>query len=244
VLEWESILPESEKIPGVRLDSINLDLANLQATAFSAINGPQTKYRDSLLARLVNEAMEIDKRFADWPETLPDSWHPHRLSGKDHIHPTLQLHQDYCDVYKTMFIASLWNKIRLAQIELRFTVLSLLDNLPYSVANHKKQQSCRSGIQEFADDICASVPYYIGDRIKAGRAGEPGIHYPRIPGRPPIIDHYRSGPALGGWSLLAPLGTLMKMKVPLREGQRDWIAGQMARTARIYNIGASSLNKG
>jgi hypothetical protein len=27
------------------------------------------------------------------------------------------------------------------------------------------------------------------------------------------------------------------MKVGMREGQRIWIAGQMARTARIYKIG-------
>jgi hypothetical protein len=41
---------------------------------------------------------------------------------------------------------------------------------------------------------------------------------------------------MGGWSLLIPLGMLAKMPIPLRQGQKQWLAEQMARTARIYNI--------
>lgn len=229
-------MPEAEKLPGVRLDSINLDLANLKATTALVIQTPSSELRDSQIMRLIGEATSIARRFLQWPDSIPESWLPIRISDTAAISPTLQLYQDYCDVYKSMFVSSIWNKLRLSQIEVRCAMISLLEHLPPTTANLSRRQTCETGIQKFADDICASVPYYIGDRIRPGRPGEPGINYPRVPGKPPIMDHYKTGPAMGGWSLLAPLGTLTRMKIRLRGGQRQWIAGQMARTARIYNI--------
>lgn len=229
-------MPESEKIPGIRLDSINLDLANLKATATSLLKTPSSELRDSQLQWLIKEASDIDRRLSQWPDSIPDTWLPIRVTIKDNLSPTLQLYQDYCDVYSTFFMCSLWNKMRLSQIKVRSVVLTLLDNQPPSFANNSRREGCLNGIQQLADDICASVPYYIGDRMRPGRAGEPGINYPRVPGRPPIIDHYQTGPTMGGWSLLIPLGMLAKMEIQFRQGQKQWLAGQMARTARIYNI--------
>jgi len=236
IREWSELLPEAKALPGVTLDSINLDLANLRAATLaitrSPLHGDWTSYINSLLS----EAVVIDKRLSHWPDTIPDSWLPARVSADMDISPTLQLYQDHCDVYKSLFVASLWNKSRLSQIETHFTVLTLLSLLPSTPSNINKQRLCQSGVQQLADDICASVPYYIGNRMRPGKAGEPGIHYPRVPGRPPIMDHYKTGPALGGWALMIPLSTVLRMQMRLREGQREWIAGQMARTARIYNL--------
>lgn len=197
---------------------------------------PTSKETSSLIRGLLKDASDIDQRLSQWHKSIPDSWLPTRVYADQGITSTLQLYQGHCDVYKTMFVAGLWNKLRLSQIEIRFTILTLLDHLPATSTNMDKQIQCSNETQQIADDICASVPYYIGDRMRPGRAGEPGINYPRISGKPPIIDHYQTGPALGGWSLIVPLSTLMRMRIHLREGQRDWIAGQMGRTARIYNI--------
>jgi hypothetical protein len=62
------------------------------------------------------------------------------------------------------------------------------------------------------------------------------VNYPHAPGRPVTKDHYKSGPAMGGWSILLPLGTVFGMKIETRAGQRQWIAVQMARISRIYGI--------
>lgn len=234
--QWAALLPASEELPGVRLDGINLDLANLRATTQSITKMPPSHNEAYLIPSLLEDAADLEQRLAQWHESIPDSWLPTRISAPDEITPTLQLYQDYCDVYKSMFVASLWNKLRLSQISVRFTVLALLDYQPATSVNIKKRLHSQSGIQQIADDICASVPYYIGDRMRPGRAGEPRINYPRVPGRPPIMDHYQTGPALGGWALILPLSTLIRMRISLRGGQRDWIRGQMGRTARIYNI--------
>jgi hypothetical protein len=236
VQDWADIIPESEQLPGFRFDTINLDLANLKAKALPLIELPSSEFRDFQIQQLIKEASEIDRRLTEWPNSIPEAWIPIRVSVEDIISPTLQLYQDHCDVYKTLFLASLWNKFRLSQIELRVSVLSCLEHQPPTFANNKRQQGCEEGIQGLADDICASVPYYIGDRMRPGRRGEPGVNYPQVPGRPPIMDHYHTGPAMGGWGLIAPLGALLRMKIQLRPGQREWLGGQMARTARIYNI--------
>ena len=229
-------MPESEKIPGIRLDSINLDLVNLRATAMSLIRTPPSELRDSQIQWLIREATNIDKRLSKWPESIPESWMPIRVTTEDELSPNLQLYQDFCDVYSTFFICSLWNKMRLSQIKVRAVVLLLLNNQPPTFVNSTRRKACRSGIQQIADDVCASLPFCLGDRMRPGRAGEPGINYPRIPGKQPIVDHYQTGPTMGGWSLLIPMGTLAKMDVSLRQGQKQWLMGQIARTARIYNI--------
>jgi len=237
VQSWSSLVPENEQLPGFRLDTINLDLANLKAASFSAINSPPTKFRSSQIQSTIKDAVSIDHRLAEWGDNVPETWIPVRVSVPSECIPhTLQLYQDYCDIYKAIFLASLWNKLRLSQIEAKYTLLSLLSQLPRTFSNVALIESCQHGIQTLADDICATVPYYIGDRMKPGRAGDRDVKYPHAPGRPPTPDHYQSGPTMGGWSLLAPLGTLTRMNIRLREGQRQWIGGQMARIARVYNI--------
>jgi hypothetical protein len=233
---WADLIPLSEQLPGFRFDTINLDLANLKAATLALVESPTSDSRDFQIQQLIKKAADIDKRLGEWPNSLPESWIPVRVFAKDITSTTLQLYQDHCDVYKTLFVASMWNKLRLSQIELRAAVLSCLDHQPPTYANNKRRQGCDEAIQDLADDICASIPYYIGDRMRPGRRGDPGVHYPQVPGRPPIMDHYTTGPSMGGWAILAPLATLLKMKVKMRLGQKEWLGGQMARTARIYNI--------
>ena len=180
--------------------------------------------------------MDVDMRFYKWSQSVPENWDPIRITRDGNMSPGLQLYQDYCDVYSTVFLSTLWNKLRISQIQVKSIMLSCLAKLPPTPSNLADQDICRQAIQQLADDICAGVPFYLGDRIKAGRTGDGCVTYPCVPGRPPIKDHYHTGPTMGGWSLLLPLVTLTKMRIPLRNGQRGWIAGQMARTARIYNI--------
>jgi len=195
-----------------------------------------TPLRSNQILDIYKEAMDIDSRFYSWSQSIPDSWVPIRVFRDDDMSPGLQFYQDYCDIYSTLFLTSIWNKLRISQIEVNLTMLSCLSELPPTTSNSENQDVCRQIIQQLADDICASVPFYLGDRMKPGRTGDGCVQYPRAPGRLPVKDHYHTGPTMGGWSLLLPLGKLLKMKIPLREGQRGWIAGQMARTTRIYNI--------
>lgn len=96
---------------------------------------------------------------------------------------------------------------------------------------------CQNKIQQLADDICASIPFTLGDKIKPGAMGDRRVQYPHAPGQEVPAGHYQMAPAMGGFWLLGPLQMLMGLKIGLRDGQKQWIGGQLRRIAHIYNIG-------
>jgi hypothetical protein len=59
---------------------------------------------------------------------------------------------------------------------------------------------------------------------------------PAPTGVPTPLPHYLHATAIGGYQLLDALTALVSMTVPLREGQREWIGGQITRVFKIYNI--------
>jgi hypothetical protein len=170
---------------------------------------------------------------------VPKSWTPTRVFGDQYIPASVQkagLYQQHCDVYPSLFLVVVWNKYRQSLIEATRIIILCLDESPSSF-NVAQQEACRNNIQRLVDDTCASIPYFLGDRMQAGHPGDQPVKYPRSSGRPPVKDHYQSGPTMGGWSILGPIATLLRMDIKMREGQRQWLAGQMARTARVYRIG-------
>jgi hypothetical protein len=235
---WSELAPESDQIPTVRLDTVLVDLANMQAYALQLLQNSKIPpgVRFSRLMQTISYLSDIDDRLTAWARSLPPSWVPIRVSGKEYIPPNIPqagLYQPYCDIYTSIFIASLWNKQRLAQIRAKAIIINCLSQEKVTLNNIKQREACQLGIQHAVDYICASVPFNIGDRMQPE---DKNVHYPHAPGRPVPKDHYQTGPAMGGWSLLQPLGAVWAMKIKLRDGQRQWIGGQMARIARIYGI--------
>ena len=239
--QWSELFDDSAQIPGVRLDSINLDLARLRSSATNLLRLPESDVfsRASQTQHILAAATNIDRRLKAWRESVPKTWTPTRVFGDQYIPPSVQkagLYQQHCDVYPTLFLVILWNKYRQSLIEVTRIIVKCLDENPSSF-NITQQETCRNNIQRLADDICASIPFFLGDRTQPGNPGDLLVKYPRAPGTPHIKDHYQTGPTMGGWSILAPIATLLKMDIKLREGQRQWLAGQLARTARVYRIG-------
>jgi hypothetical protein len=198
--------------------------------------------RASQNQRIVTAAVTIDRRLKEWGQSLPESWVPTRVFGEQYIAPSIQkagLYQQRCDVYSGLFLTIIWNKFRLSLIEVSRIIILFLDENP-TAFNLVRQEACRNNIQGLVDDICACIPYFLGDRTEPGTPGDSSIKYPRAPGRPPIADHYQTGPTMGGWAILGPMGSLLRMDIKMREGQRVWIAQQVARTAKVYRIGKLS----
>lgn len=119
---------------------------------------------------------------------------------------------DGCDVYPDLTIMRMYNQWRCVRIK------------------------AGGAIQEMVDGICASVPFAVGDRTKAAPLYQPGANYPHLEGVPTSEQHYRAASSVGGWYLLGPLMLVLSLKTRLREGQREWVLGQMGRVARIYEI--------
>jgi hypothetical protein len=99
------------------------------------------------------------------------------------------------------------------------------------------QAACEHTIQQLADDICASIPFYLGDRTRSGKMGDRNAQYPHAAGSSVPSTHYQMAPVSGGYQLLGVFSTLLNMDIKLRDGQRQWISGQLRRLSTIYNLG-------
>jgi hypothetical protein len=239
VKAWVEKCPEVGKNVIVQLDSINIDLANLQLLVLS-LSPELATLQTQKSGHHLNTALSIKRRLMSWHASLPPSWHPKRFSGPECISPTIHqagLYQHYCDVYPSISIASSFNEYRMSLMKTESIILSCLGNQPPSLTNFTSQAACQNLIQQVADDICASVPFHLGDRIKPGNFGDKKVQYPHAPGEALPGEHYEIAPLMGGYQLLDPLGGLLRMQIKLRNGQRQWVGGQIMRISRIYNIG-------
>lgn len=124
----------------------------------------------------------------------------------------------------------------------------------------------QSKTQEIADRFCASIPYHLGNRTTLTFPHE-HREYPHVPvelrrlanyvdpfGNPVEMtqdDHIRAAAAIGAWFVMTPLLGFLRapfLKWPqtrpgplvqhLREGQIDWVRGQMQRLQKIYGLPA------
>lgn len=240
VLQWSEVFDDSAQLPIVRLDSINLDLANLRSSTSHMVRWPEPDQyiRAAQTQHVLSAALGIERRLNAWRDSIPESWTPTRICGDQNIPPSVQkagLYQQHCDVYRILFLVLIWNKYRQSRIEVTRIILFCLNENPRS-DNLLQRESYQNIIQQLVDDVCASIPFLLGDRTQPGNPGDPKVKYPQVPGRPPTRDHYQIALTMGGWSIMGPIVSLLKQDIKMRDGQRKWLADQMVRTARIYRI--------
>jgi hypothetical protein len=238
---WGYLAADTDVSPDIQLDNIKVNLAifNTSVTQVLKLDESNLDSRQSEIRKLLCESSEIEKRLADWDANLPASWRPVKVSGENCISASIQragLYQPHCHVYPSLPVSKTWNKYRLAQITLQFGIFNLLSRFPSLSTAASNISTCRHRIQQEADDICACIPFHIGDRNVPGAVGDKRVKYPHPTGVPTPLPHYLHATAIGGYQLLDALTALVSTTVPLREGQREWIGGQIMRVFKIYNI--------
>lgn len=197
------------------MGSASEDLWSTQADLF---NDPA-----ALLDSLIRDSQTMpngnlkDAHIATWPTLIPATWHP------IYIKADLEFDSYYglCCIYPHLGIMNIYNRWRSVRISLLSSYLGHTD--PHL-------------IQDLIDEICASVPFALGNRNKGGPIYEPGWKYPHLEGAPTSYEHYRMASTLGGFYLGRPLMQIMGLEVELRDGQREWIGRQLRRIARLYGM--------
>jgi hypothetical protein len=134
-----------------------------------------------------------------------------------------------------LFLA-LGNNYSLALIRTHILLLTHQPQVDPIEAVATPEKELQSTIQQLADDICNSVPFHIGDQFQPSPIGDKGTKFPHLPGETTSNLHYRMAPAVGGFAVLKSFGELLSLKLELREGQKEWINGQIIRLANIYNL--------
>lgn len=164
-MKWCTYIDDPLQAPTPSLDTINVDLASLNAKVQKLVRGgcDHNIRTDALLM----EATILENKFKDWVSSIPSSELPAIVSG-DSISPSIQTYQSYCHVYSSIPTAALWNRSRLFQIRLQLISLTLLNHHISSPMAQEQRKNCHEIIQQHVDDMCATVPFILGDLLVGG----------------------------------------------------------------------------
>lgn len=235
VATWASLTPDVLKKASHRLDEINMDVADFQAVV-SGLDS-DTSTQAAFISSLLDTAAQLDQRLSAWLTTVP-SWIPIRVSSFESLPQTIRdagTYKEYCDIYRSVFVADQINSQRCSRIRIQLCMLTCLQSLK-DEDRDSLSAKCHSVIQELADDICACVPYYLGDRVTFTRLDDKTVEYPRLAGSPVPDNHHTEAAAFAGWFLTGRLAELLSPRLSLRGGQKQWIGSQMQRLKRLYAI--------
>ncbi|CAL8584739.1 hypothetical protein XPA_010325 [Xanthoria parietina] len=233
VLTWTTSMQSSPRSPELDLEAINVEVANLQVSALEL--KVEAAGIAAFASELLTKAQELDERLVAWTATLPEEWIPYCISDPAALPRTVRdagLYQDYCTVHKSIWTADTLNIHSCSRIKVKLVTLACLEHVEPPAGN--AQFNARTTLQHLADTICASVPFYLGDRVEVRRIDDRSIKYPQAGNRATPDEHYIAAAAYGGMFLMKRLMELLKLGPHLRAGQQQWVLGQMGRIKKIY----------
>ncbi|KAH6661940.1 hypothetical protein F5X68DRAFT_218744 [Plectosphaerella plurivora] len=239
--------------PIAALDIIGASCSRLQISFIRLCTRPRSC--PSFAARLAAWQLaveDVESDLAAWAAALPAHWHPVWLVGGRDFHHSIPTYAGACDAYAACQVASAWNSWRLYSVALAKMKYALLG----------AQDIHRQDIQDLVDNICHSLPFYLGNRSRASAMGDftdPDIHLPYHPslepeGAPeqaapgvPSMRHRRHVLAQGPWHVMGVLVWLLRLigeddsPLLLRDGQLEWIRAQFNRTLAVLWLGGDDL---
>ena len=246
VLIWTKSAQDMPRTPAFDLEDIEYDVANLQASASAPESRPDLEAKTVCAMETLSKANELEQRLAAWIANIPTDWAPGGVRDIEQIPPSIRdagLYEAYCIVHKNIFIANTFNRHCCARIRVQLVIIACLERLANTSlgmtgtgAHHITSEKARYIIQESTDTVCASVPYFLGDRNGILQFDDKTVLYPRVRSDATPPEHYAAAAAYGGIFLTQRLAELLQPDLPLRDGQRQWIFGQMQRIRRIYLV--------
>ena len=229
------------KNAAAHLTSATVNVADLRSSAKSALLLPKNTESEKEVSDLLEYAISVDLLIATWPQSLPEDWNAKPSDRFDYpfgdVPKSTFVYDDKMDVYLDLWVQSIWNQYRSARINVQKVILDCISWLgtAYEHQWYWRAMYAKMIVQEMADEICGSVPFALGTKMSGGPGDRNGVEFPYVGGQTASEDHRRAASALGGWHLLRPLRSCLGTDY-LRDGQKDWIIGQMQRISRIYAL--------
>lgn len=146
-----------------------------------------------------------------------------------------QAFKDAIDIYPNIWILSILNTYRLTRITAQLLVMACLaasqvarpSTLPFG------PEAYVNIIQRLADEICASLPYCVGDRVSGDFDIE--VKYPTAQNTSAPVNHEQMPLAPRVWFIIPPLVGLLDVSI-VPPNQKVWILRQVARLKGFYDI--------
>lgn len=217
--------------PATTLDFIGRDAANLLAAA--ARHGSPSNADlsdDAIHADIFLSAKALEARFAAWADEIPAEWLPISLPRELIPQEVIEagVLGDHCHIYSHTSVCATWNSWRVGQMR----ILGLQ-------ADYEPMESKRDAvlqIQQLADDILASLPYMLGDKMKPRAIHAMDIVYPWLPGQDVPTNHYQSAAAFGGLGLWVPMKAILDLMQYMRGDQIRFTGAQSSRIGKLYDV--------
>lgn len=236
ILNWTTASASSiPNTPANDLEEIQFEVANLQASASSLASDPTTSSNSSAM-NILAEASDLDQRLMDWMSTIPDDWVPTYVWGSECIPESAReagMYQSHCTIHKSISVANVLNGYCCSRIKVQLVILACLDHIN-DLSLDITRWMAHETIQDLADMICATVPYFLGNRVRYLRIDDKSVQYPRAGSKATPVEHYAYAAAYAGIFLTQQLSELLIPGLPLRDGQRQWVLSQMGRIKRVY----------
>lgn len=186
------------------------------------------------LVQLLHQGISMDAELQSWSDRMSEPNRYKELSIADaprqRTPNPLPMQPSNVHVYHDIWVASLWNHYRFARIRLLETLvdcesrLGFLENLETRLQESSSSlRNWNEIIMKMVDDICASVPFLMGDIDAQGN-----------------LNRGSSGIALGGYYLLWPLHIASSARI-IDADQKAWIKGRLRHLGTVMGINQAHL---
>lgn len=89
-------------------------------------------------------------------------------------------------------------------------------------------------LYKVVDDICATVPLFLGSQVESMRMRSGLVEYPHAETTPVTLTHRHSAPLMGVWHMFTYLRNLQNADLGLPFDQQVWIQEQTERVLVVY----------
>ncbi len=230
--EWLNCL---EQCPSTHLAMYVYKLSRVRAAVPELLVGdltqPSTQQR---LVQLLHQGISMDVELQSWSDRMSEPYRYKELSIADaprqQTTNLLPMQPTNVHVYHDIWVAALWNHYRFARIRLLETLVDCESRLDFSENLEMRLQESSISLRNWngtiikmVDDICASVPFLMGDIDVQGN-----------------LKRGSSGIALGGYYLLWPLHIASSVRI-IGADQKAWIKGRLRHLGTVMGINQAHL---
>lgn len=220
------------------LTKLTLRVPKIRMLADSLFSEKRSESTTGAILQLIECCQHLDTALSTWRETTPEDWQytsqPNFTSVLFDFSPeTSEVYPGNVDVYPDVWIAKAWNSYRTTRIFVQAMILRSAAWLaggdmqdPRLISQIAGALQARQVIQEMVDEICASVPFHLGQTTKLGDKAYTNV----INGQEDQATEY-----FGGYFLLWPL-YLARCPCIIPNEQRRWIIARIFSIARQIGI--------
>ncbi|RVX75600.1 hypothetical protein B0A52_00953 [Exophiala mesophila] len=254
---------ETSSAPAGSLDMVSLPLVQAQGDLWTFREKRYrrtTLQRREFYEQTIAKAVHVLKVFESWSAHSARSGLRELHVPRQSVLPSIVsagLYGDHCSVWDNLLLANLSNTFAVRSICTLQLIRQALADEPTLLLESKYRTLLTETdikIQEFADKVVSSVPFHLGDTVVLTNPLDcDRINYPfsfkidpetglneKLPSL--MSDHASMAAATSGWFIYPKLVALYRLAEPeddaapffLREGQLDWIKGQIVRLQRIF----------